>query len=101
VLQYVHTIGNFLTGDFGYSMQAGVPVERPAGGQPAADDPARGLALRGAAAGVIIAVLSSLPALAWLRSFIQSLPSLFVSVPTFWLGIMLIQIFSFRLGWCR
>ena len=35
----------------------------------------------------------------WLRSALQALPSLFVSVPVFWLGIMLIQIVSFRLGW--
>jgi ABC-type dipeptide/oligopeptide/nickel transport system permease component len=28
-----------------------------------------------------------------LRSALQSLPSLFISVPVFWLGIMLIQIF--------
>lgn len=27
-----------------------------------------------------------------------SMPSLFVSVPVFWLGIVLIQVFSFRLG---
>ena len=26
--QYLHTLGNFLTGDFGYSVQAGVPVGR-------------------------------------------------------------------------
>ncbi len=35
----------------------------------------------------------------WLRRTLTALPSLFISVPVFWLGIMLIQIFSFRLGW--
>ncbi len=98
VLQYVHTIGNFLTGDFGYSLQAGVAVSA----QLAANLPSTirlaGLAFAAAALlAVIIAVLSNLPGLGRLRSFIQSLPSLFVSIPTFWLGIMLIQIFSFRL----
>ena len=98
LLQYVHTIGNFLTGDFGYSLQAGVAVST----QLAANLPSTirlsGLAFVAAALlAVIIAVLSNLPGFGRLRSFIQSLPSLFVSIPTFWLGIMLIQIFSFRL----
>jgi len=98
VLQYVHAIGNFLTGDFGYSLQAGVAVSA----QLAANLPSTirlaGLAFAAAALlAVIIAVLSNISGFGRLRSFIQSLPSLFVSIPTFWLGIMLIQIFSFRL----
>ncbi|WP_426232860.1 ABC transporter permease [Pararhizobium sp. DWP3-4] len=97
-LQYVHTIGNFLTGDFGYSLQAGVAVSA----QLAANLPSTirlaGLAFAAAALlAVIIAILSNISGFGRLRSFIQSLPSLFVSIPTFWLGIMLIQIFSFRL----
>ncbi|KGM32109.1 ABC transporter permease [Inquilinus limosus] len=96
--QYLHTLGNFLTGDFGTSVQAGVPV-----GQSLLANlpPTVWLAGFGFALAVLLAVaiaaLSSLAAFAWLRSAIQSLPSLFVSVPTFWLGIMLIQVFSFRL----
>ncbi|WP_026871908.1 ABC transporter permease [Inquilinus limosus] len=96
--QYLHTLGNFLTGDFGTSVQAGVPV----GDSLLANLPSTlwlaglGFALALLLA-VAIAALSSLAAFSWLRSAIQSLPSLFVSVPTFWLGIMLIQIFSFRL----
>lgn len=96
--QYLHTLGNTLTGDFGTSVQAGVPV-----GQALLANlpPTVWLAGFGFALAVLLAVaiaaLSSLAAFAWLRSAIQSLPSLFVSVPTFWLGIMLIQIFSFRL----
>lgn len=98
VLQYLHTIGNFVTGDFGYSLQAGVAVSA----QLAANLPSTirlaGLAFAAAVLlAVIIAVLSNLSGFTRLRSFILSLPSLFVSIPTFWLGIMLIQIFSFRL----
>jgi peptide/nickel transport system permease protein len=44
-----------------------------------------------------LSVASSLLPLSWLRSVIQSLPSLFVATPVFWLGIVLIQIFSFQL----
>lgn len=96
--QYLHTLGNTLTGDFGTSVQAGVPV-----GQALLANlpPTLWLAGFGFALAVLLAVaiaaLSSLAAFAWLRSALQSLPSLFVSVPTFWLGIMLIQVFSFRL----
>lgn len=96
--QYLHTLGNTLTGDFGTSVQAGVPV-----GQALLANlpPTLWLAGFGFALAVLLAVaiaaLSSLAAFAWLRSAVQSLPSLFVSVPTFWLGIMLIQVFSFRL----
>lgn len=98
VLQYVHTIANFITGDFGYSLQAGVAVSA----QLAANLPATirlaGLAFAAAILlAVVIAVLSNISGFTRLRSFILSLPSLFVSIPTFWLGIMLIQIFSFRL----
>jgi peptide/nickel transport system permease protein len=96
--QYIHTIGNFLTGDFGYSLQAGVAVSA----QIATNLPST-LLLAGfgflvaAILAVLIAILSNLSRFAWLRGVIQSLPSLFISVPTFWLGIMFIQIFSFRL----
>ncbi|HEV7322598.1 MAG TPA: ABC transporter permease [Ensifer sp.] len=98
VVQYVRTIGKFLTGDFGYSVQAGVPV----GTLLAAHLPATlklatlGFLLAGVLA-ILIAFVSSLTRFAWLRGALQSIPSLFISVPTFWLGIMLIQIFSFRL----
>jgi peptide/nickel transport system permease protein len=97
-LQYVHSLGGFLTGNLGYSVQAGVPVVE----QLAANVPAT-LALAGLGffAAVVLAVaiafLSSLAPFSWLRNAIQSLPSLFISVPVFWLGIVLIQVFSFQL----
>lgn len=96
--QYVHTLGNFLRGDLGYSIQAGVPVTEVI----ATNLPATlRLATLGFALSVMVAIaiafLSSLLGFSWLKSAIQSLPSLFISVPTFWLGIALIQIFSFRL----
>jgi peptide/nickel transport system permease protein len=97
-LQYLHSLGGFLTGNLGYSVQAGVPVTE----QLAANVPAT-LALAGLAffAAVILAVaiafLSSLAPFGSLRDAIQALPSVFISVPVFWLGIVLIQIFSFQL----
>jgi peptide/nickel transport system permease protein len=98
--QYLHTLGNFLRGDLGYSIQAGVPVtELLSSNFP----PTLRLAVLGfilaAVVAVVIAFLSSLLHFGWLKSAFQSLPSLFISIPTFWLGIALIQFFSFHLRW--
>jgi len=97
-VQYGRTLFNFLKGDFGYSLQAGVPVSAQlATNMP----PTLRLAGLGFAVAVLLAVsiafLSSMAPFAWLRNLFQSLPSLLISVPVFWLAIMLIQIFSFRL----
>ncbi|GEO16612.1 ABC transporter permease [Microvirga aerophila] len=96
--QYLHTVSNFLSGDFGYSVQAGVPV----GDLLLASLPSTlWLATLGFLLALVVAislsVASALLPLSWLRSSIQSLPSLFVATPVFWLGILLIQIFSFQL----
>ncbi len=97
--QYLHTLGNFLTGNFGTSIQAGVPVwDKLAVNLPPTLELAGLGFLAAAALAVSLAVLSNLASLSWLRNTITSLPSLFIAVPAFWLGIMLIQIFSFQLG---
>ncbi|MGY5357401.1 ABC transporter permease [Cronobacter dublinensis] len=96
--QYLESLGGALRGDFGYSLQAGVPVSALL----AASLPAT---LRLAALGftlalviaLALAALSTLSAGRALRRFFAALPSLFVAVPTFWLGITLIQLFSFQL----
>ena len=98
--QYLLALGNFLTGNFGYSVVGSVPVSH----ELLTNLPATArLASLGFTLAVLIALglafLSTLAPLAWLRTAIQSIPSLFVSLPVFWLGIMLIQIFSFRLKW--
>lgn len=98
--QYVHTLLAMVRGDFGYSVQAGVPVsEQLISNLPATLQ----LALLGFVLATLIAfalaALSRLPALRFLRSVLQSVPALFISLPTFWLGIALIQLFSFQLRW--
>ena len=98
--QYVHTLGQFLTGHFGYSLQAGVPVSV---GLATNLPPTLRLAALGLAAALLLALGLALAAsvvrVRAVRALLQSLPSLFVSVPVFWLGIMLIQWVSFRWGW--
>lgn len=98
--QYFHTLLAMLHGDFGYSVQAGVSVsDLLISNLPATLQ----LALLGFALATLLAfalaALSRLPALRMLRSLLQSVPALFISLPTFWLGIALIQLFSFQLRW--
>ncbi|BBL24241.1 MULTISPECIES: ABC transporter permease [Comamonas] len=98
--QYLHTLGQFLTGHFGYSLQAGVPVSE---GLATNLPPTLRLAALGLAAALLLALGLALAAsvvrVRAVRALLQSLPSLFVSIPVFWLGIMLIQWVSFRWGW--
>jgi len=98
--QYVHAGLGFLAGDFGYSTQFGTPVRTMlAEALPAT----LLLASLGLAVALVLAVLiaglSSLAPFAWLRTGLRQVPGLFVAVPVFWLGILLIQVFSFGLGW--
>ncbi|ALN72492.1 ABC transporter permease [Aureimonas sp. AU20] len=97
--QYGQTLLSFLRGEFGFSIVSGVSVAQ----EIAANLPATlwlsGLAFAAALAlAVAIALLASLPPFAFLRETFASLPGLMVSIPVFWIGIVLIQVFSFRLG---
>jgi len=98
--QYLHTLGQFLTGHFGYSLQAGVPVSQ---GLATNLPPTLRLAALGLVAALLLALglalVASVARVRMVRMLLQSLPSLFASIPVFWLGIMLIQWVSFRLGW--
>lgn len=98
--QYLHAGLGFLAGDFGYSTQYGTPVRTMlAEALPATLLLAALGLLVAVVLAVLIAVLSSLAPFAWLRDGLRQVPGLFVAVPVFWLGILLIQVFSFGLGW--
>ena len=98
LVRYAQAMRNTLTGDFGYSVQAGVPVSD----QLRTALPAT-LRLAGCGFGLAIlialalAAASSLAPFRWLRTGLHAMPSLLVSLPTFWLGVVLIQVVSFRL----
>lgn len=47
--------------------------------------------------GVGLAVVSTFARNRWLAQLLGALPSLFVSVPSFWIGLLLLQTLSFRL----
>lgn len=99
-VQYVTWLGDALTGDLGVSFRSGRPVtaillERlPA-------------TLTLAGAGLLVALLIALPlgVLAavrhrtWIDHVATVMSQLGVSIPDFWMGIMLILVLSLTLGW--
>ncbi|MDR6865739.1 peptide/nickel transport system permease protein [Microbacterium resistens] len=98
--QYLHALAGFAAGDFGSSTQFGTPVRTMLA---EALPSTLLLATLGLAVAILLAVavaaLSVLAPFGWLRAGIRQAPGLLVAVPVFWLGIILIQVFSFGLGW--
>ncbi|WP_157249788.1 ABC transporter permease [Nonomuraea typhae] len=94
---YLHTVLGFVRGDFGYSVDTGTPVlERLAEGLPETAKLAGAAFVLAVLLAVLIAVAASHSSR--LRGLLLAVPALFISIPAFWLGILLIQVFSFRLG---
>ncbi|QKZ04808.1 ABC transporter permease [Pseudomonas eucalypticola] len=100
IVQYGLALERALHLDFGHSIQTGQPVAGallqalPATAQLAFAALALALLL-----GVGLALIASLTRVAWLRDALLGVPALAVSLPTFWLGLLLLQGFSFGLHW--
>lgn len=96
--QYLTALGRALVGDFGTSTQTGRPAADLLG---EALPPT--LALTGFAfvlsilLGTALALAASLTRATWLRNLLFSLPPIGVSIPVFWIGLLLLQAFSFQL----
>ncbi|MFC0675370.1 ABC transporter permease [Brachybacterium hainanense] len=105
ILQFLDTAGSFLRGDLGYSVSSGAAVTALLG---EALPSTLALAGSGLVAAVLLAVLiavgathpglQDLPGTRVLRGLLRGLPPLMVSLPVFWIGIVLIQVMSFQLG---
>ncbi|BAP45427.1 binding-protein-dependent transport system inner membrane protein [Pseudomonas sp. StFLB209] len=99
-VQYGIALYKALQLDFGHSIQSGEPVAAallqalPATAQLSLL--ALCLALLG---GIGLALAASLVRWRWLRDALLGLPALSVSLPTFWVGLLLLQGFSFKLHW--
>jgi peptide/nickel transport system permease protein len=99
-LQYLHLLTRALHGDFGVSFAQHVPVTQlissRLGGTVVLSAIAVVLAV---VVGVGVAFLASY--LQWrpARLVLSRLPSIGASLPTFWVGLLLIQVFAFTLGW--
>jgi peptide/nickel transport system permease protein len=98
--QYGHALWNALHANFGHSIVLGKPVSQ------LVIDALPQTMLLALFAGVVAALLGVSIALAatvgrprWLRGLLINLPAVAVSAPTFWVGMLLMQLFSFRLHW--
>ncbi len=97
LVQYLDYLGQAVRGDFGRSVATGQPVT-------SAILEALPQTAQLAGAALVLAVLfggglafaATFTRLRWLRQALLSLPSLGVSLPTFWVGLMLVQLLSFR-----
>ncbi|MFD1201843.1 ABC transporter permease [Leucobacter albus] len=97
--RYVDSLLAFLRGDFGYSVNSGAAVSTLlATALPSSLTLALASLVVAVVLAVTIAFTASYGGWGWLRRFFRGLPPLFVSLPVFWIGIMLIQVFSFKLG---
>jgi peptide/nickel transport system permease protein len=100
LVQYADALGKAVRGDFGDSVSTGRSVTSTLG-----EALPQTLQLTGAALllavllGGGLAVLATYTTQRWLRQLLLSLPPLGVSVPTFWVGLLLVELFSFRLHW--
>lgn len=98
-VQLASSLGRFLVGDFGVSLRSNLPVS-------GLISDALGSTLQLAAAALAVAVVLA-AAIAYGTQFLparfgqgvlRSLPSLFLSVPNFVIGLLLIHVFAFGLG---
>ncbi|WP_455923745.1 ABC transporter permease [Pseudomonas putida] len=100
LVQYGLALGKALHLDFGRSIQTGQPV---AGALlqalPATAQLAFAALVLALVLGTGLALLASLSRLPWLRDALLGVPALAVSLPTFWVGLLLLQAFSFGLHW--
>jgi peptide/nickel transport system permease protein len=100
IVQYLHQLAGAAHFDFGRSISQGQPVSALL-----AEDVPSTLALAGFALaltlllGVVLAFLATWVRVRWLRRLIERLPAVGVSLPTFFVGLLLIQLFSFTFHW--
>lgn len=98
--QYFHLLWNILHGDFGQSLSLNQPVASLL-----AERLPQTLALAGLAVvlsllgGVGLAYLAAYVRWLPLRLLLARLPALGYSIPVFWMGLLLIQLFAFSLNW--
>lgn len=96
-VRYLRQLGGLLGGDLGVSLHTGAPVTSMIGSALPHTLQLAGLALLlGGAAGLLLGSLAAHARSRALRELLMSLPPLGISVPTFAVGLVLIQVVSFQ-----
>ncbi|WP_454041670.1 ABC transporter permease [Cellulosimicrobium sp. Marseille-Q8652] len=98
VVQYLDALWHALRLDFGASYTSGAPASRLVlEALPATLTLTASALVLAVVLGGGLAVASTFPRARWLRHALSSLPPLGVALPTFWVGLLLLQWFSFQL----
>ncbi|GAA2585726.1 ABC transporter permease [Actinomadura fulvescens] len=99
VVQYLAYLGRIGRGEFGYSYVLRRPVWDAIGSQlPATLLLIAATLVLTVVASVVLAVVSA-NRRRWVRSAFAAVESLVVALPPFWLGLLLLTVFSFNLHW--
>ena len=99
-VQYLNYIGRVLHGDFGESVHSHRPVLEMIGEQAGATIQLALVAMAIAVTlGISLGIISALRQNTWVDTLSMLLALFGVSMPSFWFGLILIYIFSLRLGW--
>ena len=97
-VQYWNALSHAVRGDFGISISTGQQVtDAIAAALPSTLVLAATALVLALVFGTAVAFLATYTRAGWIRSLLFSLPPLGVAVPTFWVGLILLQFFSFRL----
>lgn len=99
-IQYLVWLGNTMSGDMGYSLRSGAPVF-PMLMSAAKNTMAIGVvaALIGFVLGVLAGMIAGYNHGTWLDKAVSSAAIAGVSMPHYWLAIILVIVFSVELGW--
>jgi peptide/nickel transport system permease protein len=98
--QYFSMLGAAITGDLGTSYTKSIPVLSLIASRLPSTVVLSAVAVAIAlVSGVVFAFLATYVRWKPLRSLLNRLPALGVSLPSFWLGLLFIQVFAFSLGW--
>lgn len=99
IVQYLTSLGDAVRGNLGTSYSTGQPVTAAIGqALPVTIELAAWALLIAVPGGILVALAAVGVRNPWLRNLLSGLPSVGVSLPTFWVGLLLLQLFSFRLG---